>query len=89
MILKGVCENEDFEKIHVIHNLQFFCDVKSIEDYIKNTIEKSVFSNLKKNNFILLDVEKEEYKTKKPYYFRENTIRRKDIFDYKNLQFVF
>ena len=75
-------KNEDFETIFVSHNLQFFCDVKSIEDYIKNTIEKSVFSNLKKIIFTNLDlIKSNENESKKPYYFREKNISGKNYND--------
>ena len=41
-------KNHNFDKLFVIHNLQFFGNKEIIEDYIENTIKKSIFSNLKK-----------------------------------------
>ena len=40
--------NKNFDKLFVIHNTQFFEKIKTIEEHIKNVIEKSIFSNLKK-----------------------------------------
>ena len=71
-------KNEDFEQIFIIHNTQYLTNIKSIEDHIEETVKKSVFSNLKKNIFTDLNVEKEEYKTKKPYYFIEKKIGSKN-----------
>jgi len=70
--------HEDFEQIFIIHNTQYLTNIKSIEEHIEETVKKSVFSNLKKHNFTILDVEKEEYNTKKPYYFIEKKIGSKN-----------
>ena len=49
-----------FEKIFVIHNLQFFSDIISIEEYIENTIKKSMFSNLEKRFITNFDDDNEK-----------------------------
>ena len=56
-------------KIFVIHNLQFFIDIISIEKYIEKTIKKSMFSNLEKRFVPNFDDDNE--KKEKPYYFYE------------------
>jgi hypothetical protein len=73
--------NENYEQIFIIHNTQYLTDIKSIEAHIEETVKKSVFSNLKKNIFTTLEVKNEEYKTKKPYYFREKNIGSKSYDD--------
>ena len=75
--------NENFEQIFIIHNTQYLTEIKSIEDHIEETVKKSVFSNLKRNNFTKLNVENEEYKIKKPYYFREKNIGSKSYDDHQ------
>ena len=44
--LNRLKNHNNFEIMFVIHNLQFFCDIKSIEEYIENVLKKSVYSNL-------------------------------------------
>jgi hypothetical protein len=69
-------KSHNFDKLFVIHNLQFFCDMKTIEEHIENVIKKSVFSNLEKVNIPYFDDDKE--KKQKPYYFYEKEFGKKD-----------
>ena len=64
----------DFDKLFVIHNLQFFGDKNIIEDYIENIIKKSIFSNLEKayiKNMKQNSNEKDLNLNERPYYFKE------------------
>ena len=59
----------------MIHNLQFFCDIKTIEEHIENVILKSVFSNLEKRSIDYMD--DKNIDKKGPYYFYEKEIGNK------------
>ena len=63
-------KHKNFNIMFVIHNLKFFCDIKSIEDYIENVIKQSVFSNLKKK-FIPKFLNSEKKDGEKAYYYIE------------------
>ena len=69
-------KDHNFDKLFVIHNLQFFCDIKTIEEHIENVIKKSVFSNLEKVDIPYFDDDKE--KKQKPFFFYEKEFGRKD-----------
>ena len=69
-------KNHNFDKLFVIHNLQFFCDTETIEEHIENVIKKSVFSNLEKVDIPYFDDDKE--KKQKPFYFYEKEFGKKD-----------
>ena len=69
-------KNHNFDKLFVIHNLQFFCDMTTIEEHIENVIKKSVFSNLEKVDIPYFDDDKE--KKQKPFYFYEKEFGKKD-----------
>ena len=56
-----------YDKLFVIHNLQFFGNKEIIEDYIENTIKKSMFSNLEKGYIINLESNSND----KAYYYLE------------------
>ena len=71
-----------FDKIFVIHNLQFFSDIISIEKYIENIIKKSMFSNLEKRFITNFDDDNE--KKEKPYYFYEKEFGNMDENKSKN-----
>ena len=60
----------DFDKLFVIHNLQFFGNKEIIEDYIENVIKKSIYSNLEKSEIKSFN-EKNSNFNEKPYYFKE------------------
>ena len=68
--LNRLKNNQNFETMFIIHNLQFFCEKKTIEDYIENVLKKSVFLNLKKEFIPQFYDEKIE----KSYYFYEKGI---------------
>jgi len=63
-------KNEDFDKLFVVHNIQFFGKKEIIEDYIENIIKKSIFSNLEKGYIINLD-ENNSNLNEKAYYYKE------------------
>ena len=60
-------KNENFDKLFVIHNLQFFGKMEIIEEYIDNIIKKSIFSNLEKAIIKNRDPKSNE----KAYYYIE------------------
>jgi hypothetical protein len=67
-------KNENFDKLFVIHNLQFFGNKKIIEEYIENIIKKSIFSNLEKAYIKNLDQNSNENDSnlnEKAYYYKE------------------
>ena len=75
--LNRLKNNKNYDKkIFIIHNLQFFCDIKSIEEYIENVLKKSIFSNLDKrfiSSFIIPNFSKSKY-DEKAYYYKEKVI---------------
>ena len=60
-------KNENFDKLFVIHNIQFFGQMDIIEEYIENIIKKSIFSNLEKATIKNRDPKSNE----KAYYYIE------------------
>ena len=70
-------KNENFDKLFIIHNIQFFGNKEIIEDYIENIIKKSIFSNLEKSYIINMDEnnsnlnENNSNLNKEPYYYKE------------------
>ena len=67
-------KNTDYDKIFVIHNLQFFTNIDTIMEHIKNVVEKSLFSNLQRRNIPNLDQNQNNDETSnslKPFYFKE------------------
>jgi GTPase SAR1 family protein len=68
--LNRLKNNLNFETMFIIHNLQFFCEKKAIEDYIENVLKKSIFLNLEKEFIPQFYVEKIE----KSYFFYEKRI---------------
>ena len=65
--LNRLKNNKNNKKMLIIHNLQFFCEKKSIEEYIENVIKKSVFKNLKRINHNLNSKKKND----ETYYYKE------------------
>ena len=59
-----------YDKLFVIHNLQFFGNKEIIEDYIENTIKKSMFSNLEKG-YIKNLYENDSNSNENAYYYIE------------------
>ena len=57
-------------KILIIHNLQYLYTLKDINKYIDNTLRKSIYNNLIKRKFSILDNENDNSEF---YYFIENT----------------
>ena len=82
----------NFDKLFIIHNLQFFGNKQNIEDYIENIIKKSIFSNLEKEYIKNLDEpnlnENDSNKKEKPYYFEEiefgSTVNKNNTNNTKN-----
>ena len=70
-------KEENFEKLFIIHNTQYFIDKATIEEHIHNVVEKSVFSNLQKNSFSEMDYNSND-KNDKPFYFIEKRIGEKN-----------
>ena len=70
--------NKNFDKLFVIHNTQFFEKIKTIEEHIKNVIEKSIFSNLKKQPITNLKRSDKSNSnddfSENPYYLKEKEI---------------
>ena len=70
-------KNENFEKLFIIHNIQFFGNKEIIEDYIENIIKKSIFSNLVKGYIINMDENNSNLNknnsnlNEEPYYYKE------------------
>ena len=62
-----------YDKLFVIHNLQFFGNKEIIEDYIENIIKKSIFSNLKKGYIRNLD-ENNSNLNENAYYYKEKNL---------------
>ena len=73
IFLNRLKNHTNFEKIFIIHNLQFFCDIRNIEEYIENKVKKSIFSNLEEAYIPHFDFDKnyEKNDSKKSFYFRE------------------
>ena len=68
-----------YDKILIIHNLQNLYTLEDINNYIDNTLRKSVYNNLYKRKFIVLDNEDNELNQKNDfYYFIENTTINKE-----------
>ena len=61
---------KNFDKMFIIHNLQFFGNKEIIEDYIENTIKKSMFSNLEKSYITNMESNLNE----NAYYYKEKEI---------------
>ena len=73
-LINRLKSNENFDKLFVIHNLQFFGNKNIIEEYIENIIKKSIFSNLEKayiKNMKQNSNEKDLNLNERPYYFKE------------------
>ena len=73
--LNRIKNHKNIKKMFVIHNLQFFCEIKNIEEHIENVVKKSIFSNLKKQfipDFDFNQKYKNDYKEKSYYYFKDN-----------------
>ena len=73
-LINRLKSNENFDKLFVIHNLQFFGNKNIIEEYIENIIKKSIFSNLEKEYIINLDQNSNENDSnlnEKAYYYKE------------------
>ena len=71
-----------YDKILIIHNLQNLYTLEDINNYIDNTLRKSVYNNLYKRKFIVLDNEpnqKNEF-----YYFIENSTINKENNSFNN-----
>jgi hypothetical protein len=66
-----------YDKILIIHNLQNLYTLEDINNYIDNTLRKSVYNNLYKRKFIVLDNEPNQKKNDF-YYFIENTTINKE-----------
>ena len=60
-----------YDKILIIHNLQNLYTLNDINNYIDNTLRKSVYNNVYKRKFISLDDDNK--KTSEFYYFIEYT----------------
>ena len=73
--LNRLKNHKNINKMFVIHNLQFFCEIENIEDHIENIVKKSIFSNLKKQFIPDFDFNqkkyKNDYKEKSYYYFKD------------------
>ena len=65
-----------YDKILIIHNLQNLYTLEDINNYIDNTLRKSVYNNLYKRKFI--DLDNEINQKNKFYYFIENTTINKE-----------
>ena len=66
-----------YDKLFVIHNLQFFGNKNIIEEYIENIIKKSIFSNLEKAYIKNLDQNSNENDSnlnEKAYYYKEKNL---------------
>ena len=80
-LINRLKSKENFDKLFVIHNLQFFGNKDIIEDYIENIIKKSIFSNLEKGYIKNLDSNvKDSNLDDKAYYYKE-----KEFGSYDNL----
>ena len=72
-LINRLINHSNFEKLLVIHNLQFFCDLETIKEHIDNVIKKSVFSNLEKRYIDYMDKNNTK-KNNKPFYFYDKDI---------------
>ena len=73
-LINRLKSKENFDKLFVIHNLQFFGNKNIIEEYIENIIKKSIFSNLEKAYIKNLDQKSNENDSnlnEKAYYYTE------------------
>jgi len=75
-LINRLKHNENFNKLFVIHNTQFFEEIDVIEKHIENTIKKSIFSNLEKAFITNLDSNSDS--SEKAYYFREKEFGKED-----------
>ena len=76
--LNRLKNHKNFETMIIIHNLQFFCNIKSIEEYIENVLKKSVFSNLEKYYFTIINnYDYHHEKHRNPFYYIEKEIGNK------------
>lgn len=75
-LINRLINHSNFNKLFVIHNLQFFCDLETINEHIENVIKKSVFSNLEKCYIDYMD-ENIIKKNDKPFYFYDKEIGSK------------
>ena len=71
-LINRLKSHTNFDKLFVIHNLQFFCDIKTIEEHIENVILKSVFSNLEKRTIDYMDDNNQ--RNQGPFYYYEKEI---------------
>ncbi len=70
--------NENYDKLFVIHNTQFFEDIETIEAHIENVIKKSIFSNLEKG-YMIFDTKTNNDKKDTAFYFKEKIIGKNKI----------
>ncbi len=59
------------KKIFVIHNLKTFTKKKQVEDYIENTLLKSLTFKLEKSTFTVFEKDKEFFKNKSKEYYKQ------------------
>jgi len=76
--LNRLKNHKNINKMFVIHNLQFFCEIENIEDHIENIVKKSIFSNLKKQFIPNFDFNQKKY---------ENNYKEKSYFYFKDKNF--
>ena len=76
--LNRLKDHKNIKKMFVIHNLQFFCEIKNIEEHIENIVKKSIFSNLKKQFIPNFDFNQKKY---------ENNYKEKSYFYFKDKNF--
>ena len=69
--LKNLITKKNF-KIIIIHNLQFFDNLQSIDNY-KNNLKKSIYNELRENKFI------NDYEEKKNYFYEKDFINNKKL----------
>ena len=77
-LINRLIHHSNFDKLFVIHNLQFFCDLETIDEHIENVIKKSVFSNLEKRYIDYMD-DTNTKENDKPFYFYDKEIGYKKI----------
>lgn len=75
-LINRLKNHSNFDKLFVIHNLQFFCDLKTINEHIENVIKKSVFSNLELRYIDYMDPNNTK-KNDKPFFYYDNEIGTK------------
>ena len=63
---KNLIINKYFYKIIIIHNLQYYDKLQNIEEYIENTLKKSIHNKLYKHKFI------NEYDNKYYYFYEKD-----------------